>query len=206
MLAAALFFASILAHEAAHAVMARTLGLPVRGVTLVFWGGATETRADIRGPLGEFLVASVGPATTLVLSGVFWVAHLATAGVVSDIVGYLSWLSLIFAGLNALPGVPARRRTDAARGRVGPHEEPPNRVARGGMVRSRWSGLIFGAAAVWFIANGGVGLGDLRGLHRGDPDHDRPRHGAADRVPRPAGKGDGRRRDAATTAGRSRPR
>ena len=49
--------------------MARTLGLPVRGVTLVFWGGATETRADLHGPLGEFLVASVGPATTLALSG-----------------------------------------------------------------------------------------------------------------------------------------
>ena len=83
-LAAVLFFSSILAHETAHAVMARGLDLPVRGVTLVFWGGATETRADMHGPLGEFLVAFVGPATTLALAGVFWVAHIATEGVVSE--------------------------------------------------------------------------------------------------------------------------
>ena len=114
-LAAGLFFASILAHEAAHAVMARGLDLPVRGVTLVFWGGATETRADLHGPLGEFLVAFVGPATTLALAGVFWVAHIATEGVVSEIVGYLSWLSLIFAGLNALPGFPLERRSPFTR-------------------------------------------------------------------------------------------
>ena len=160
--AAVLFFASILAHEAAHAVMARTLGLPVRGVTLVFWGGATETRADIRGPLGEFLVASVGPATTLVLSGVFWVAHLATAGVVSDIVGYLAWLSLIFAVLNALPGFPldgGRMLLAAVWGLT------KNR--RTALRAAGWSGvlvgLVFGAAAVWFIANGGIGMGIFAG-------------------------------------------
>lgn len=160
--AAALFFASILAHETAHAVMARLLGMPVRGVTLVFWGGATETRADIRGPLGEFLVASVGPATTLVLSGVFWVAHIATAGVVSEIVGYLSWLSLIFAVLNALPGFPL----DGGRMLL---------ATVWGLTKSRrtalrvagWSGvlvgLVFGAAAVWFLANEAVGLGIFAG-------------------------------------------
>ena len=36
--AAALFFGSVLIHETAHAVMARSLDLPVRAVTLVFWG------------------------------------------------------------------------------------------------------------------------------------------------------------------------
>ena len=60
-LAAVLFFGSVLLHEAAHAVMARGLDLPVAGITLVFWGGATETKASARGPLGEFLVAFVGP-------------------------------------------------------------------------------------------------------------------------------------------------
>lgn len=160
--AAALFFASILAHETAHAVMARGLGLPVRGVTLVFWGGATETRSDIRGPLGEFLVAFVGPATTLALSGVFWVAHILTAGVISEIVGYLAWLSLIFAALNALPGFPldGGRMLLAAVWGLTKDRRTALRVAG-------WSGvlvgLIFIAAAVWFIGNGDVGLGIFGG-------------------------------------------
>ena len=161
-LAAALFFASILAHEAAHAVMARGLDLPVRGVTLVFWGGATETRADLHGPLGEFLVAFVGPATTLALAGVFWVAHIATEGVVSEIVGYLSWLSLIFAGLNALPGFPldGGRMLLAAVWGLTKNRRLALRVAG-------WSGigvgLAFGAVAVWSLGNGDVGLGIFTG-------------------------------------------
>jgi Zn-dependent protease len=160
--AAALFFASILAHETAHAVMARGLDLPVRGVTLVFWGGATETRADMRGPLGEFLVASVGPATTLVLAGAFWVAHVLTAGVMSEILGYLAWLSSIFAVLNALPGFPldgGRMLLAAVWGLT------KNR--RTALRAAGWSGvlvgLVFGAAAVWFIANGVVGMGLFAG-------------------------------------------
>jgi Zn-dependent protease len=104
--ATALFFGSVLAHETAHAIMARTLDLPVTGITLVFWGGATETRSSGRGPLGEFLVAFVGPATTLVLSVFFWGLSRATHGVASDVMHYLAFISLLFAGLNALPGFP----------------------------------------------------------------------------------------------------
>jgi Zn-dependent protease len=105
-LATILFFGSVLIHESAHAVMARSLGLPVTAITLVFWGGATETRANARGPLGEFLVAFVGPATTLALAGVFYVTSLVAHGLVADVLRALSGLSVIFAVINALPGFP----------------------------------------------------------------------------------------------------
>lgn len=160
--AAVLFFGSILIHEASHAVMARLLGLPVRGVTLVFWGGATETRAEARGPLGEFLVSFVGPASTLVLAGAFSLFERVTSGVLSELIGYLAWLSLVFAVLNALPGFPL----DGGRMLL---------AAVWGLTRSRrtalraagWSGiavgLAFGAAAVWLIANQDLGLGIFAG-------------------------------------------
>ena len=45
-----LFFGGVLLHESAHAIAARAFGLPVMGITLVFWGGATETRANAKGP------------------------------------------------------------------------------------------------------------------------------------------------------------
>ncbi len=105
-LAAGLFFGSVLLHESAHAVMARGLDLPVSGITLVFWGGATETKASARGPLGEFLVAFVGPATTLALAGAFWVGEPLTNGLVAETMASLAYLSLIFAAFNALPGFP----------------------------------------------------------------------------------------------------
>lgn len=101
-----LFFGSVLIHEAAHAVTARALDLPVSGITLVFWGGATETRANAKGPLGEFLVAFVGPFSTLVMGGIFWTAAHLTQDTLSDILRYLSVLSLFFAAMNTLPGFP----------------------------------------------------------------------------------------------------
>ena len=101
-----LFFGSVLLHEAAHAAMARGLDLPVMGITLVFWGGATETKAAARGAKGEFLVALVGPATTLALGGVFWVAGTLTQGVISDLLDWLAEISVLFAALNTVPGFP----------------------------------------------------------------------------------------------------
>jgi Zn-dependent protease/CBS domain-containing protein len=101
-----LFFGSVLLHEAAHAATARVLDIPVSGITLVFWGGATETRANAKGPLGEFLVAFVGPFTTLVMAGAFGVATRLTHGTLHQTLGYLAVLSLYFAALNTLPGFP----------------------------------------------------------------------------------------------------
>jgi Zn-dependent protease/CBS domain-containing protein len=157
-LAAVLFFGSILIHETAHAVMARRLDLPVRSVTLVFWGGATETRANARGPLGEFLVAFVGPASTLVIAGLFRAIALATSGVASHLIGYLAWLSLVLAILNALPGFPldGGRMLLAIVWGITKNRRTALRVAG-------WSGVMvgvaFGAAAVWAISNDDLGLG-----------------------------------------------
>jgi Zn-dependent protease len=103
---AALFYTSIVIHELAHAVTARGFGVPVRGITLVFWGGYTETDASARGPLSSFLISAAGPVSTLALAGVFYVGALATDAVPSELLSNLAFLSLIFAGLNALPGFP----------------------------------------------------------------------------------------------------
>ena len=102
-----LFFGGVLLHESAHAVVARAFDLPVAGITFVFWGGATETRADAKGPLVEFLVAAAGPASTLVLAGVFTLTYdQMNPGLAREVVGRLAWLNLFFAAFNALPGFP----------------------------------------------------------------------------------------------------
>lgn len=103
---AALFYSSIVVHELAHAVTARAFHLPVHGITLVFWGGYTETHSSERGPLASFLISAAGPLSTLALAGIFWVSSVGTEGVPSELLENLAFLSLLFAGLNALPGFP----------------------------------------------------------------------------------------------------
>jgi Zn-dependent protease len=107
LLSIVLFFGGVLLHECAHAVVARSFGLPVSGITLVFWGGATETPSNAKGPLAEFLVSAAGPATTLAIAGTYAaVAAQLPLGVTRDVVQELAGLNLLFAGLNALPGFP----------------------------------------------------------------------------------------------------
>ncbi len=149
-LGAVLFFGSVLLHEAAHAVMARSLDLPVSGITLVFWGGATETKASAKGPLGEFLVAFVGPATTLVLAGVFWFAETLTNGLVAETLRSLAWLSLVFAAFNALPGFPldgGRMLLSAVWGATGNRRTAMRVAGYGGIA----VGAVIGAFAVWSL-------------------------------------------------------
>jgi Zn-dependent protease/CBS domain-containing protein len=103
---AALFYGSIVVHELAHAVTARAFHVGVRGITLVFWGGYTETNPGQRGPLASFLISAAGPFSTLVLAGIFWIGARLTDAVPAELLGNLAFLSLLFAGLNTLPGFP----------------------------------------------------------------------------------------------------
>jgi Zn-dependent protease len=102
-----LLFGSVLIHEVSHAVVARGFDVPVSGITLTFWGGATETRADSRGPLAEFLISAAGPFSTLILAGLFLVtANTMDPGRLQRLVEYLAEANVFLTLLNLVPGYP----------------------------------------------------------------------------------------------------
>ena len=65
---AALFCASLLAHELAHALVARRERIAVRGITLFAFGGVAELAEQPRTPGAELRMAAAGPLASLGLA------------------------------------------------------------------------------------------------------------------------------------------
>ena len=62
------FFASLVAHELGHALVARRLGLQIDGIDLWLFGGFTRTRGEITTPGAELRLAAAGPAVTALVT------------------------------------------------------------------------------------------------------------------------------------------
>lgn len=122
LLAALLFFASVLLHELAHSVVARARGIPVRNITLFLFGGVSSIQHDPESPGAEFLMAIVGPLTSMILGAILLaiaaphVRVVAAAGSVMQSIAQLGPLSTILLWLgtinvtlgifNMVPGFP----------------------------------------------------------------------------------------------------
>ena len=108
--AAALFLGSIAAHECAHAFEALRRGLKVADITLYVFGGATRLLTEPATWRDEMALTVVGPATSLVLGGVFFAltrgASAAGFGAAAEVTGQLGWLNLLLGLFNLLPGAP----------------------------------------------------------------------------------------------------
>ena len=105
-----LFFASILTHEMAHSLIARAYGIPVKGITLFIFGGVSQITREAKRPLVEFIMAFAGPATSVLLAGLFLVLWWLT-GAHDDrpLAVMWEWLWLMNLGLGAFnlaPGFP----------------------------------------------------------------------------------------------------
>ena len=104
-----LFFASLLAHEVSHAVVARRNGIGVDGITLWLLGGVARLTGEPRDAGADLRIAAVGPLTSVVLAVCFIAIRWALwwAGFRGIALGVFEWLALMNAVLAAFNLVPA---------------------------------------------------------------------------------------------------
>ncbi len=100
LLTTAAFYASLLAHELAHALVARRRGVEVKGIVLWILGGVAQLEGDSRDPRAELEIVGAGPLTSLGLAagGALAALLLGAVGTSALLVSSLAWL----AGINAL--------------------------------------------------------------------------------------------------------
>jgi Zn-dependent protease/CBS domain-containing protein len=106
--AAVLFFASVLLHEVAHAVQARREGMQISGITLWLLGGVAQFNGMFRSPGAEFRVGAAGPLVSLVI-GVTLVVLGRAIDLPSAVDGVVVWVgltNLFVLVFNLLPAFP----------------------------------------------------------------------------------------------------
>jgi Zn-dependent protease/CBS domain-containing protein len=134
---ALLFFVSVLLHELAHSLVAKSQGIPVKEIRLFIFGGASSLTEEPKAPLAAAWLAFAGPLMSLILAAIcgFAAAEIGMTAPLGVVFAYLASANAIVGIFNLLPAFPmdggrvlqaivwaiARDRTRATKiaGRVG---------------------------------------------------------------------------------------
>jgi len=104
-----LFFASLLSHELMHSLVAQRYGIPVKAITLFIFGGVSQITEEPHEARTEFRIAIVGPLTSIVLGGLFWLLWYLlppALDVIAAVSFWLAWINILLAVFNLVPGFP----------------------------------------------------------------------------------------------------
>jgi Zn-dependent protease len=145
---AVLLLVSVLAHEAAHAVVATRCGYRVNRVVADLWGGHTAYDSSTARPGASALVAVAGPAANALLALVGWLATPDVPdGIPSLLVRALVYTNAFVAAFNLLPGLPLDGGflVDSLVWRITGKRES-------GLIAAGWSGRVVTLLVVlWFV-------------------------------------------------------
>ena len=104
-------FLSIIFHEFCHSLVARRLGLPMKGITLFIFGGVAEMGDEPPNAKVEFLMAVAGPVSSLFIAGVCYLVYIGSTSAgwplpVNGVIRYLAYINVLLAIFNILPAFP----------------------------------------------------------------------------------------------------
>jgi Zn-dependent protease/CBS domain-containing protein len=106
------FFASSVAHDLAHAVVARRRGVDVRAVVVTFFGGSTPLDAGSTDPGDDAAIAASGPLVSITI-GLVLLALSAWAFALGDafsnatgVLSVLMFLNMVLGIVNLIPAYP----------------------------------------------------------------------------------------------------
>ncbi|MFW5895987.1 MAG: site-2 protease family protein, partial [archaeon] len=102
-------FVGVLLHELGHSLVAMHYGFEIDSIKLWLLGGVAQFTEMPENWKQEFSVAIAGPAVSVALGVLSYVAFLATPmelPTVRFVVGYLALMNVALAGFNMLPGFP----------------------------------------------------------------------------------------------------
>jgi Zn-dependent protease len=104
-------FASVVLHELAHALVARSYGLSIHGITLFIFGGVAEMETEPPSAKAEFMVAIAGPIASVAIAagcslliGVPW--GFPGASVAVAVLTYLAFINRMLVFFNMIPAFP----------------------------------------------------------------------------------------------------
>ena len=111
---AVLFFVTLLLHELAHSLVAKSMGLQVRSITLFALGGVSQIETEAPDAKTEFWVAIVGPLASLaiglvclMLARLFgWAGGMKATTPVAAVLLWLGYINFVLAAFNMIPGYP----------------------------------------------------------------------------------------------------
>jgi Zn-dependent protease len=148
LVAALMFFISVLAHEFAHSAVARARGLPTGSITLFLLGGVSRIHGEPPSPRTEFLIAIAGSLTSIGLGTILLALGMVGAdvdqsfvrdpirvfGQLSPVSTLLLWLgpvNLVLGVFNLLPAFPLDGGRILHSAFMGVHQERSNGHAVG---------------------------------------------------------------------------
>ena len=104
-------FLSVLVHEVAHSIIAKKNSIPVKRITLHFFGGVSEIEEEAREPCVEIKMAAAGPLSSFFI-GLIVLGFLRVAIIYSLPIGfeailrYVAYINLVLAIFNMTPAFP----------------------------------------------------------------------------------------------------